>query len=186
MPCSLEELALWKELLNANAEVLERSGARNDDAATKPLRRGLRASFVDVGKYRARERARERSESGRESCGACGKGAAEGGGRLKTCAKCQGIAYCSPGCQAKHWPQHKRFCRSASEPDGASVVLPAVPAGGVLPPEMRYTSSIGVQGSSKVHDTRKAPKNPHGDKRFVVKASEPHQCCCCCRRLCRA
>ena len=171
MPCSLEELALWKELLNANAEILERSGA-GGDAAVKPLRRGLTASFVDVGKYRARGE-RERSRSGRGSCGACGKEAAEGGGKLKTCANCQGIAYCSAGCQAAHWPQHKRFCKKASEPDGASVVLPAVPPGGVLPPEMRYTSSIGVQGSSKVHDTQKAPKNPHGDRRFVVKASEP-------------
>ncbi|GJP55842.1 hypothetical protein CLOM_g14865 [Closterium sp. NIES-68] len=44
-------------------------------------------------------------------CGAEGCGGAEGGGvKLKSCAGCGKVAYCSRDCQKAQWPSHKLTC----------------------------------------------------------------------------
>ena len=42
-------------------------------------------------------------------CASCEK--AEGETRLKTCAKCNTVLYCSRDCQTAHWKVHKKECR---------------------------------------------------------------------------
>ena len=42
-------------------------------------------------------------------CSSCGQ--AEGEHRLKTCAKCNTVLYCSRDCQTAHWKVHKKECR---------------------------------------------------------------------------
>jgi hypothetical protein len=54
-------------------------------------------------------------------CAACGAGAAAC--KLKKCAGCQAVLYCSPDCQQADWREHRRTCRLQRQP----VCTPANP-----------------------------------------------------------
>ena len=44
------------------------------------------------------------------TCAHCGKGE-EAGDKLKSCAACKVVKYCSRECQIAHRPQHKKACK---------------------------------------------------------------------------
>jgi len=48
-------------------------------------------------------------------CANCGKGEEESGGKLKSCAACKLVKYCSRECQQAHRPQHKKECRKRAK-----------------------------------------------------------------------
>ncbi len=51
-------------------------------------------------------------EQPRKQCANCG--ATSGGGvKLRKCAGCRRVRYCSQECQAQHWAQHKLVCTPA-------------------------------------------------------------------------
>ena len=35
--------------------------------------------------------------------------------KLLACGRCREVEYCSPACQKKDWPQHKRVCRKVDK-----------------------------------------------------------------------
>jgi hypothetical protein len=51
---------------------------------------------------------------GCRACGAPPAAAAAEEGKLRRCAGCERVAYCSAACQATDWRRHKPFCGGAS------------------------------------------------------------------------
>lgn len=43
-------------------------------------------------------------------CAACGKDLAS-----SKCSRCSAVRYCGRSCQAAHWPEHKKLCKSSSK-----------------------------------------------------------------------
>jgi MYND finger len=46
-----------------------------------------------------------------KACGSCAQPETTNSGKLKTCAKCHLVYYCSPSCQKARWPAHKEKCK---------------------------------------------------------------------------
>lgn len=55
------------------------------------------------------EREQKMKSSGKAKCVVCGK-SAKAGDKLKKCARCASVPYCSVGCQRDDWPRHKLSC----------------------------------------------------------------------------
>jgi hypothetical protein len=51
-------------------------------------------------------------------CAACGAAKASGGAKLRRCAGCRAVRYCSPACQKAHWRQHRAACEAAQRAQG--------------------------------------------------------------------
>lgn len=72
-------------------------------------------------------RALKREEKQQRVCAFCGAVAGQDAPKLKRCANCRLVLYCSPACQRKHWKAgHKAECRGAVLVlDSARVGLPS-------------------------------------------------------------
>ncbi|PRW56672.1 SET and MYND domain-containing protein [Chlorella sorokiniana] len=60
--------------------------------------------------------AQQDSVNERHVCSGCGRQAIG----LRRCARCKQAAYCSRECQVRHWPQHKRECKSKTNISGGT------------------------------------------------------------------
>jgi hypothetical protein len=49
----------------------------------------------------------------RAVCAACGAAKASGGAKLRRCAGCRAVRYCSAACQKAHWREHRAACEAA-------------------------------------------------------------------------
>ncbi|THH30139.1 hypothetical protein EUX98_g4036 [Antrodiella citrinella] len=65
-----------------------------------------------------RKRRGEEALLDEKKCGSCGKT----DGSLKYCGKCHTVKYCSPECQRKDWPLHKKTCRSFNESNTVTLI----------------------------------------------------------------
>jgi hypothetical protein len=55
------------------------------------------------------------------ACGAAGSRSGSGGGggtKLRKCAGCRAVPYCSPACQKAHWREHRAACQAAQRARG--------------------------------------------------------------------
>ncbi|KAL2119120.1 hypothetical protein VTJ04DRAFT_6080 [Mycothermus thermophilus] len=57
----------------------------------------------------------EGKRAARKVCRNCGKSEEEDGVKLKNCARCLAVAYCSSACQKKDWKKHRMECEEAEE-----------------------------------------------------------------------
>ena len=48
-----------------------------------------------------------------DMCARCGATEGAGGSKLKVCARCRAVRYCSAACQKAHWSAHRRVCGAA-------------------------------------------------------------------------
>jgi hypothetical protein len=48
-----------------------------------------------------------------DMCAKCGATEGAGGSKLKVCARCRAVHYCSAACQKAHWSDHRRVCGAA-------------------------------------------------------------------------
>jgi hypothetical protein len=46
-------------------------------------------------------------------CACCGAAKASGSAKLRRCAGCLAVRYCSPACQKAHWREHRAACKAA-------------------------------------------------------------------------
>jgi hypothetical protein len=46
-------------------------------------------------------------------CAVCGAATRPGGKRLRKCARCRAVRYCSEACQKEDWTSHKQQCSRA-------------------------------------------------------------------------
>lgn len=113
---------------------------------------------------------------GAKVCGHCG------GPAKLTCAGCSGIHYCERACQKAHWKTHKPDCRgvgdapaSSADAGGAeSVVFAAAsPEGGAMAGMAAMTLNFNAGVGARSFLMGAAPPNPHGARRFMIKAQRP-------------
>ena len=93
---------------------LDAQNAAGETPLAISLQFGLQ--YGDLTMYRLLEaaaRSRSTAATGAGTCAACG-GSSPSGARLKTCARCQSVKYCSVDCQRTHWSVHKASCAAAA------------------------------------------------------------------------
>jgi hypothetical protein len=52
------------------------------------------------------------------ACAVCGAANTSDGAKLRKCAGCRAVRYCSPACQKAHWREHRAACKAAQQAQG--------------------------------------------------------------------
>ncbi|GJP56777.1 hypothetical protein CLOM_g15825 [Closterium sp. NIES-68] len=114
-PGGVNLVACLREMLLGQPCYRPRSRAVSSTPAADNKATALNNSARDSAAAASRGKACGPASSGGRVCSALGCERPEGGGvKLKSCAGCGKVAYCSRDCQKAHWPFHKLSCKSNS------------------------------------------------------------------------
>jgi hypothetical protein len=117
----LEELVEPEEL-----EVLEVRCRRQQQEGLRARGAGAEAAGLSAGGSSSAGRQEGEAAAGAAAasslggvCAACGAAKASGGAKLRKCAGCLAVRYCSLACQKAHWREHREACKAAQQAQGA-------------------------------------------------------------------
>ncbi|VDB87424.1 unnamed protein product [Peniophora sp. CBMAI 1063] len=121
-----------------------------------------------IGKWLRRRAGAGQAPLEEKACARCRKPGNEQT-RLKKCASCHAVFYCSSDCQKAHWKVHKKICKTLSSDEDAVTLKPFYmesPYFGLRPAAATYRSVVHNQHeeipeshSRTAHQPKKFPKS---------------------------